>query len=69
MHGSSAHGGGDAFGKFLPFLLGVREMNNYFYMSPLPGDKVGCIPAKRFAHNEVVIGSLSQSTLFNVFIY
>lgn len=23
---------GDAFGRFLPPLLGVRDMNNYFYI-------------------------------------
>lgn len=34
----------------------------------LPGDKVRCIPAKRFAHNEVM-GSLLQASLCNVVIY
>ena len=58
----------NALGKFLLTLLGIWKMNDHFYIDPPYQDKVRCIPAKRYAHNEVM-GSLLQASLYNVIIY
>ena len=61
--------GRNTLGKFLLTLLGIWKMNDHFYIDPpLPGDKVRCIPAKRFAHNEVMSSPL-QAPFYNVIIY
>ena len=61
--------GRNTLGKFLLPLLGIWKMNDHFYIDPpLPSDKVRCIPAKRYAHNEVM-GTLLQAPFCNVFIY
>ena len=60
--------GRNTLGKFLLTLLGILKMNNHFYIDSPYQDKVRCIPAKRYAHNEVM-GTLLQAPFYNVFIY